>query len=333
MGDDGTIVPRCIDPQTGELKLDKDGFPVGMNFWAGMDGQVYVRGNIYATDGVFKGKVFASGGEFTGTIKAAILDGKLAAGNNGGLIEGVAISVGTPLRPNLFKVDTDTPDGKGKVTIQGNVDIGGDVNIGGNITWDSSSFPIQSLFAATNSAKESDWHPQMTAADKWRKDKGYNGQYGAPYQFRGTDGKNGSPGVVDYSRVNQILKETYGITETFITGEKIGSPVIQGAKIYGCEIYAGGNGEKGGQVIGLTDKGIQVFNGTGTNVLTIHEINGGSELQTDFSFLTLNSPYVNIGRDKNTITTFFYGSKVDFTNVQEVDFAGVNIKGLHVTLA
>lgn len=34
-------------------------FPVGMNFWAGMDGQVFVRGNIYATDGVFNGIVKA----------------------------------------------------------------------------------------------------------------------------------------------------------------------------------------------------------------------------------------------------------------------------------
>lgn len=35
-------------------------FPVGMNFWAGMDGQVFVRGNIYATDGVFNGIVKAT---------------------------------------------------------------------------------------------------------------------------------------------------------------------------------------------------------------------------------------------------------------------------------
>jgi len=59
VGSDGTIVPKCIDAATGELKLDKEGFPVGMNFWAGMDGQVYVRGNIYATDGVFNGIVKA----------------------------------------------------------------------------------------------------------------------------------------------------------------------------------------------------------------------------------------------------------------------------------
>lgn len=70
VGDDGTIVPKCIDAATGELKLDKDGFPAGMNLWAGMDGQVYVRGNIYATDGVFNGKVYATDGEFKGIVKA-----------------------------------------------------------------------------------------------------------------------------------------------------------------------------------------------------------------------------------------------------------------------
>lgn len=69
VGDDGTIVPKCIDPQTGELKLDKDGFPVGMNFWAGMDGEVYIRG-----------KVFATGGEFKGTVKAT--DFQLPSGDS-----------------------------------------------------------------------------------------------------------------------------------------------------------------------------------------------------------------------------------------------------------
>lgn len=80
VGDDGTIVPKCIDSAIGELKLDKDGFPVGMNFWAGMDGQVYVRGNIYATDGVFNGIVKATDFQLpSGDSMVSILnnDGKI----------------------------------------------------------------------------------------------------------------------------------------------------------------------------------------------------------------------------------------------------------------
>lgn len=86
VGSDGTIVPKCIDPKTGELKLDKDGFPVGMNFWAGMDGSLYIKGNIYATDGVFNGTVYAKDGEFSGKLKAAVLDGKLT-GNAGSSVD------------------------------------------------------------------------------------------------------------------------------------------------------------------------------------------------------------------------------------------------------
>lgn len=57
--DTGYVHPTCVDPDTGELILDSDGFPKNTNVWMGIDGKVYVRGNIYAESGFFKGTVQA----------------------------------------------------------------------------------------------------------------------------------------------------------------------------------------------------------------------------------------------------------------------------------
>lgn len=220
VGDDGTIVPKCIDPKTGELRLDKDGFPVGMNLWAGMDGQVYIRGNVYATDGVFNGTVYATDGEFKGIVKATDFQTK----------------DGTSMLTKDGKFDSQWLDLMG-INIQNKA---GDTVFSiteNGIRWSSSTSPIKYQFGV---AATGPWHDTMQANDKYRRDSLDGGTtWGEPYQFKGEDGKNGRPGTVDYTEVNRILKETYGITETYITEGTIGSPVIQGAKIYGCNIYAG----------------------------------------------------------------------------------------------
>ncbi|MGM9608347.1 MAG: tail fiber domain-containing protein [Oscillospiraceae bacterium] len=68
--DTGYVLPTCID-DNGDLILDDDGFPDGVNVWIGIDGKVYIRGNIYAEDGVFNGTVYAKDGEFNGTVYAS----------------------------------------------------------------------------------------------------------------------------------------------------------------------------------------------------------------------------------------------------------------------
>lgn len=69
------------------------------NFWIDMMGNAYFRGKVYGTDG-----------EFSGTLKAASLDGTLTAGTNGGHITGVSL---------------DLADGKFVVDAYGNVALTG----------------------------------------------------------------------------------------------------------------------------------------------------------------------------------------------------------------
>ncbi len=194
VSDDGTIVPKCIDPATGELELDKDGFPVGMNLWAGLDGQVYVRGNIYATDGVFNGTVYAKDGEFSGAIKAATLDGKLVGSANAEV--------------DLSDVDY--------------IDLGGMILDGRagstGIRFKPGYEPVKYQFAQAQSGP---WHNTMQTNDKYRRDSVNGGTtWGTPYQFRGEDGTNGSDAnVPDY------------IQSTYIDATKVESFYIRGNKI------------------------------------------------------------------------------------------------------
>lgn len=172
VGSDGTIVPKCIDPQTGELKLDKDGFPVGMNFWAGMDGQVYVRGNIYATDGVFKGIVKATDFQTqdgTSMMKNGKFDSKYL--DLGGIV-----------------IDGET----------GNINF----TSVGSITWGNNA-PVKYQFSTSLSGP---WHDTMQTNDKYRRDSLDGGTtWGSAYQFKGTDGRPGSDAnVPEYITENYI---------------------------------------------------------------------------------------------------------------------------------
>lgn len=58
--DAGYVHPTCIDPESGEMIFDDNGFPDGVNVWIGIDGKAYFRGNVYAENGYFKGTVQAS---------------------------------------------------------------------------------------------------------------------------------------------------------------------------------------------------------------------------------------------------------------------------------
>lgn len=117
-----TVIPSFIDDD-GSIIFDKDGMPQNANFYVDQkSGNVYLRGNVYATDGVFNGTVYATDGEFTGkivatsgefsgTIKASTLEGTLkgSASGSGGAIEGVSLNIGN----GAFTVDVN-----GNVVIQ-----------------------------------------------------------------------------------------------------------------------------------------------------------------------------------------------------------------------
>lgn len=99
---------------------------------------------------------------------------------------------------------------------------------GGYLTWGASAFPVQSQFAVSASGP---WHPNMEVNDKYRRDKIYDGTWGNPFQFKGQDGAAGSDGDP-----KGYLKSIH-ITE--ITKDGVKSPLIQGARIEGAEIWGG----------------------------------------------------------------------------------------------
>lgn len=306
-----TITPEFMDA-AGDLTFDKDGMPVNANFFLdGKTGNAYFRGKVYATDGVFNGTVYAKAGEFDGTIKA----------------RDFYLSDGTNMKSALNargKIDADWLDlyGINVLNKAGNTVMTIDEN---GLRFGAGYSPIVSQFSASATGP---WHDDMLSSDKYRRDSIDGGDsWGTPYQFRGEDGRNGSNGSdasVTFNNMLSALQRAQGTKMTFITADSAGAPTIYGAKIYGAEIYAGGVNDEGGQVIGLSSRGIDFFDGNGSNILSISsDTSGGSLLRTDCSYLTITTPYINLDA---TNTLAFHGNTVDFTGV-------TNVKGLHATFA
>ena len=220
-------------------------------------------------------------------------------GSNGGMLEGIGLNVGD----GAFVVDRS-----------------GNLTLKGNITWGKDTFPVQSQFSVDGS---SNWHDTQTSSDKYRRDKLYNGTWGTPYQFKGTDGRPGSDANVTFNNILRALQAASNTKTTFITADSVGAPTIYGAKIYGAEIYAGGVDDEGGQIVGLSDSGIIIYDGRGNMVLNIHESNGGAHLTTGFNYLNVSAPYVNFSGASNIS---FSSLVVDFSKVGEV-------RGIRATFA
>lgn len=192
-----TVIPSFIDDD-GDIILDADGMPENANFYIdSKTGDIYLRGTVHATDGVFNGTVYATdgkftgtvyatdgeftgaihatSGEFSGTIKAATLEGTLKgnASGSGGAIEGVSLNIGN----GAFTVD-----------INGNVVIKN-----GSISWDA-----------------------VTGTDE--------------IDDRITDAQNAADGAAD--DVYDLARGRY-TRGTFISGTEISSPTISGGEIRG----------------------------------------------------------------------------------------------------
>lgn len=204
----------------------------------------------------------------------------------------------------------------------GNVTMKGNLNLAeiSTIYWGDKP-PNKKRYAAST---DGPWHDSMQSGDIYCCDWNYTtNQWGDPYKFVGTDGAPGSPANVTFNNILSALQKAEATKSTFITANEVGAPTIYGAKIYGAEIYAGGIDEKGGEIITLTDKGIAVWNGYSSRVLTIHEIGGNAHLTTDYNKLVVSSPYIK-----------FEGVLgMDFTEVMSMDFTGVETTGLHATFA
>lgn len=227
VGNDGRVRPSCID-ENGNVRFEDDTnksgihIPVGMNLYMDKTGKLYTRGEIFANNFCF-------------------IDG---SGDVKTILSNVQNDLDATKKMSKFDLsDVDV------------IDLGGMILDGRpgstGIRFNPGYEPIKYQFSATAAGP---WHDTMQANDKYRRDC-IGGTWGEAYQFRGTDGKNGT---VNYDRVNQILKETYGITTTYITEGAIGSPVIQGAKIYGGELYAGGGS---GSFSMMDEDGLKLYAG------------------------------------------------------------------------
>lgn len=306
VGDDGTIVPKCINPATGELKLDKDGFPVGMNFWAGMDGQVYIRGKVFATGGQFTGDVTAKNFYFNDGNSVRTLISKTANGSTVDFSDLDYIDLGGIVL-----------DGK-----TGNINFTG----AGSITWGNNT-PVKYQFGTSLSGP---WHDTMQANDKYRRDSLDGGTtWGAAYQFKGTDGKNGNNGSdasVTYDNIKKALQKAASTKTSFITADEMGAPNIYGGKIYGAEMYAN-EFNIFPETNGLTSGSFNLYG----------YWNGGLEKALQISYSGGDTPIVHFGSPG-----FDAYAEIDFGQTKfkkacvfqnRVDFSDANVIGLHVTLA
>lgn len=128
--DTGHVLPACID-EDGTMIFDDDDWPQDVNVWIGIDGKVYIRGNIYAEDGVFNGTVYAKSGKFEGIVQASDF----------------LASDGTSMLDELGKFKSDYLDlgniqidgATGNITMSGSIDMGGSITLGGNIDLSSAS--------------------------------------------------------------------------------------------------------------------------------------------------------------------------------------------------
>ena len=191
--------------------------------------------------------------------------------------------------------------------------------------------PIKYQYASSSSGP---WHDTMAANDKYRRESFDGGMsWVTPYQFVGTDGRNGANGSdasVTRANIEKALQKASTTSTSYIGVDSMGSPEIYGgsiygSKIYGGEIYAGGIGEKGGQVIGLASNGAIFGDGNGNTLLSITK----NDTETDFgsmisSFhgITFSAPYVTF----NGATRVNFGGVCDFSQARE-------IKGIHATFA
>lgn len=164
----GYVYPVCVD-EDGGLILDDSGFPQGVNVWIGIDGKVYVRGNIYAEDGVFTGTVYAKDGVFNGTVYATggEFTGKVTA--TSGVFKGVvqASSYLDSSGKSMMTNDQWNPEYlnlKG-LNINNNfiVDENGRVTINnGSISWGAVT-GTDSLYSDINAAQTAAGNAQSTA--------------------------------------------------------------------------------------------------------------------------------------------------------------------------
>lgn len=206
---DGKITPvGTMDIIDGKPTNDR------INVWIGTDGTAY-----------FKGKVFATGGEFDGDVY----------GNNYYFRDGSSVRTLISKTAKGSTVDFSNLDyiNLGGIVLDGRT---GNINFtgAGSITWGNNA-PVKYQFAQASTGP---WHSTMQTTDKYRRDSLDGGTtWGPAYQFRGTDGKNGSDASVTFANIKAALQRAASTQTSFITVNEVGAPNIYGGNIYGAKMY------------------------------------------------------------------------------------------------
>ncbi len=330
MRDGAAYFRGCVNATSGEI----GGFAIAENYLHTGSGNSYVAingsgtnsnsayaiwaGNVSPDKAPFwvkkNGDILVKNGTFQGTVQASKYLDKSGNPmmNDVGKFKNDYLEVTSLNVNNQFIVDP-----HGNVAMSGNIILSA-----GTIEWGGNA-PVKYQFSTSLSGP---WHDTMETNDRYRRDSLDGGTtWGTPYQFIGVDGEDGQDGSdanVTFNNIRSALKKAASTQKSFITADSTGSPNIYGAKIYGAEIYAGGVDDEGGQIVGLDDGGITIYNGKGTAVLEILDAgNGTATMRSSFARLGLSAPILNLG---GTESIKFSGSEVDFSGVS-------TIKGLTAT--
>ena len=216
------------------------------NFWVDLKGNVFMRGSIYATDGVFNGTVYATNGEFNGVVKATDFRDE----NGASLLEEIDgvkkwkqdhLSIRSLNINDKFVVDED-----------------GNVELNGTITWGVSNGPVKVLYSQTSLSKPTKkysdyaassttaWHTTMSSNDYYVSYSycgGAAGSWTDAILARGKNGQNGSNGSdasVTHANIVAALagaSEFIGATRTEVNGNYVYTPTLYGGNIYGSSFY------------------------------------------------------------------------------------------------
>ncbi|MPM00442.1 hypothetical protein SDC9_46666 [bioreactor metagenome] len=224
----------------------------------------------------FDGKLYLKDIDATGTIHGSVITGSeiYIGGNN----TASNCKFGVDALGNIIGIETMNGalkfDSVGKAYFGNDVEIAGGLTLSGPIQWNSSSFPVQSQFSTAISGP---WHDSMQTNDKYRRDKLYDGTWGAAYQFVGTDGSSGSDANVTYGNIKSALQLAANTQTTFITANSAGAPNIYGGNIYGANIYAGTGSDS---FASMDEDGFRIYaGGTERPKVSLEQFGSGDLMQ------------------------------------------------------
>lgn len=283
-----TLTPSFINTD-GSIETDDYGMPTDVSFFLDIrTGKAYFRGDIHAENGYFRGTVYATDGEFKGIVKATDFQTK----------------DGTSMLTKDGKFDSQWLDLMG-INIKN--DTGQTV-----MTIDQTGVKFGTGFSPVTyqySVDGTSWHDTMSANDKYRRESydggGEKGTWSPGYQFKGTDGKNGSD-----AKVPAYIQSTY------IDATKVESFQIRGNKIE--VVCPPGSGDD----IGFMLTG-QFPRNPSLNYLQIYAFSSGDAPTTVFT--SKNKCYASWDFESTKFTR-----SVDFTG--PVTFSG-GVSGVHATFA